>query len=79
MFVPHSNGSVGFHSDQIHQRYQRRLQQMEEAHQQEIRQIRLRQNSRITEERDTTHPRDTEEAGAVVPGGEIQGMEQTQE
>lgn len=79
MFVPNFNGAVGFYQDQIHQRYQQRLQQMEEAHKQEIREIRIRESRRIAEERNPTYSRHIEEAGEVVPSEEIQGMEQTQE
>lgn len=78
MFVPNSNSAIGFYHDQIHQRYQRRLEQMEKAFVQEIRKVRIREDRRITEERNTTHSRDSEETGEVLPGGEVQGMEQTQ-
>ena len=78
MFVPNTNGAVGFYQDQIHQRYQRRLEQMEKAHLQAIREIRIREDRRIAEEWNTSHSRNNKEAGEVLPGEEIQGMEQTQ-
>ena len=79
MFIPNTNGQIGFYSNQIHERYQRRLEQMEKAHLQEIRALRIRQDRRIAEERNATYTRHSEEAGQFLSGEEIPGVEQAQE
>ena len=79
MFVPNSNSPIGFYNDQLHERYKQRLEQMEETHLQEIREIRIRQDRRIAEERNSTYTRHSEETGDVLPSEQVFGVEQAQE